>query len=141
MRRAYVAALVSQGFQQWVNDKREEAAATEAHAMRVAADLGARDQTDLYMGAYYAEAGAWRVEALFNLGRYDEARSVGKDAVAVAEKVLERRPGYRLTLHAQQIMESEFGVLASADLDPLEAARASQKAGGSLRDHPAARPG
>jgi|GEM_PF-4688069 len=96
--------------------------------MRVAADLGGRDQTDLYMGAYYAEAGAWRIEALFGLGRYDEARAVGKDAVAVAEKVLERRPGYRLALHAQQIMESEFGGLASADLNPLEAARASQRA-------------
>jgi hypothetical protein len=128
VRRAYVAALVSQGFQQWVTDKREEAAATQSEAMRVAADLGARDQTDLYMGAYYAEAGAWRTEALFNLGRYAEARSVGTDAVAVAEKVLERRPGYRLALHAQQIIESEFGVLASADLNPLEAARASQKA-------------
>src|SRR5579863_1919464 len=96
--------------------------------MRVAADLGGRDQTDLYMGAYYAEAGAWRIEALFGLGRYDEARAVGKDAVAVAEKVLERRPGYRLALHAQQIMESEFGLLASADLNPLEATRASQRA-------------
>jgi hypothetical protein len=128
LRRAYVASLVSQGFQQWAGDKREDAARTEAEAMRIAGDLGARDLTDLFMGAYYAEAGAWRFEALFHLGRYDEARSVGNDAVAVAEKVLERRPGYRLALHAQQIIESAFGALASADLNPLEAARASQRA-------------
>jgi hypothetical protein len=128
VRRAYVASLVSQGFQQWAGDKREEAARTEAEAMRIAGNLGARDLTDLFMGAYYAEAGAWRVEALYSLGRNDEARSVGTDAVAVAEKVLERRPGYRLALHAQQIIESEFGALASADLNPLEAARASQRA-------------
>jgi len=128
VRRAYVASLVSEGFQQWAGDKREDAARTEAQAMRIAGDLGARDLTDLFMGAYYAEAGAWRTESLVFLGRNDEARSVGNDAVAVAEKVLERRPGYRLALHAQQIIESMFGVLASADLNPLEAARASQRA-------------
>lgn len=128
VRRAYVTALVGLGFQQWAADKREDAARTEAEAMRVAASLGARDLKDLFLGAYYAEAGAWRMESLYNLGRYDEARSVGNDAVAVAEKVLERRPGYRLALHAQQIIESEFGALASADLNPLEAARASQRA-------------
>ena len=128
VRRAYVAALVSQGFQQWAGNKREEAARTEAEAMRIAADLGARDMTDLFMGAYYAEAGAWRTEALIFLGRNDEGRKVGNDALAVAEKVLERRPGFRLALHAQQIMESEFARLASADLNPLEAARASQRA-------------
>ncbi len=128
VRRAYVAALVTQGFQQWAGDKPEDAARTEATAMRIAADLGARDLTDLSMGAYYAEAGAWRTQALVYLGRNDQARGVGTDAVAVAQKVLERRPGYRLALHAQQIIESEFGALASADLNPPEAARAAQRA-------------
>jgi hypothetical protein len=128
VRRAYVTALVNEGFEQWIVDKREEAARTETEAMRFAADLGARDLTDLHMGAYYAEAGAWRVHALYHLGRLEEARSVGTDAVAVAEKVLERRPGYRLALHAQQIIESEFGLLASDELNPLEATRASQRA-------------
>jgi hypothetical protein len=128
VRRAYVTALVSQGFQQWANDKKQEAVVTETLAQRVAADLGARDLTDLHMGAYYAEAGGWMTEALFNLGHNMEARRVGADAVAVAEKVLERRPGYRLALHAQQLIESNFGQLAGDELNPAAAVRASQRA-------------
>jgi tetratricopeptide (TPR) repeat protein len=128
VRRAYVAVLTRMGRQQWAGESSEDAARTETEAMRIAADLGARDFTDLHMGAYYAEAGGWRVQALFQLGRNDEARRVATDSVAVAEKVLERRPGYRLALHAQQLIESEFAQLAGVELNPLEAARASERA-------------
>ena len=75
-------------------------------------DLGARSLSDLDMGAYYAEACSWAVQALESLGRYDEARRMGEDCMALADQVLERRPGYRLALHAQGILA---GVLASVE--------------------------
>ena len=43
--------------------------------------LGARDLSNIDMAAYYAEAGGWLVSALANLGRNDEARRSGEDAL------------------------------------------------------------
>ena len=60
------------------------------------------------MGAWYAEGGAWLVTALANAGQDEEALRVGEDAAAVADKVLEVRPGYRLALHAEQVIEANL---------------------------------
>jgi len=51
-----------------------------------------RGLSNLEMGAYYVEAGAWLVPALVNMGQNVEARRRGEDAVALADKVLEQRP-------------------------------------------------
>lgn len=123
-RRAYVQIAYRSGFQQAARDQPEEAVRTESEVRQVAADLGARDLRDLDMGAYYAEAGGWMATALQFLGRYDEAQQVSEDSLAVADQVLGRRPGYRLALHAEQILA---GILVSVAqdqrLDP-QAARA-----------------
>jgi tetratricopeptide (TPR) repeat protein len=89
--------------------------------MRIATDLGARDQSNIEIGADYAEGAAWLVGALGNLGRNEEARVAGIDALSVAGKVLEQRPGYRLALHAQQIIETDLANTATNDLNPAEA--------------------
>jgi len=96
--------------------------------MRLATQLGARDLSSIEMGAAYAEAGASEVAALQSLGRNDEARRVGEDAVALADKVLERRPGYRLALHAQQVIEISLTGVAQNDLNPAEAIRIATRA-------------
>jgi len=88
----------------------EDAVRTEREVMRIATDLGARNLSDLDMGAYYAEACAWAVQGLEGLGRYGDARRTGEDCMVLADQLLERRPGYRLALHAQGILA---GVLAS----------------------------
>ncbi len=132
-RRAYVEVLGRRGFEQFNDNKNADAVATEQQAMRLATQLGARDLSSIEMGAAYAEAGAWEVIALQNLGRNDEARRVGEDAVALADKVLERRPGYRLALHAQQLIESGLTVVAQNDLNPAEALRSATRAVQSSR--------
>jgi tetratricopeptide (TPR) repeat protein len=91
--------------------------------MQLATDLGARDLSNLEMGAYYVEAGAWLVPSLVNMGRNDEARRRGEDAVALADKVLEQRPGYRLALHGQQVIEGSLSNVAQNELNPTEAFR------------------
>jgi tetratricopeptide (TPR) repeat protein len=73
------------------------------------------------MAAYYAEANAWRTEALVALGRADEAKRVAEDAEAVADKVLAQRPGYRLALHAQQLLVGQLAGASMLNLDPLNA--------------------
>jgi hypothetical protein len=128
VQRAYVEVLTRLGFEQYRAQKEEDGIHSEEEARRIAADLGARDITSLDMAAYYAEAGAWMVEALTELGRNDEALRVGQEAVEVADKVLARRPGYRLALHAQGITLDNLASIEQDNLDPKAALPFSQSA-------------
>jgi tetratricopeptide (TPR) repeat protein len=114
-------------FEQQAANQNEDSVRTARKAMQLAAELGARDLSNIDMGADYAEAGAWLVSALANLGRNDEARRDGLDALAIADKVLERRPGYRLALHAEQIIESDLAQVATNDLNPEEALQITER--------------
>jgi Novel STAND NTPase 1 len=123
-RRAYVEALTRIGFEgQNAGVNNEGAVRVLRQAMQIAVDLGARDLSNLDMSADYAEAGAWLMSALANLGRNEEARQVGKDVTAMTDEVLEQRPGYRLVLHAKQVAEAGLSGVAQLELDPSEAMR------------------
>jgi tetratricopeptide (TPR) repeat protein len=89
--------------------------------MELATALGARDSSHVDMGAMYADAASWQIGALQNLGRNEEARRIGDDADALADRVLERRPGFRLALHAKQVIENVLTAVAQNDLNPIEA--------------------
>ena len=127
-RRAYVEVLVRLGFEQLRSTRYQDSANSLEYSAKLASDLGARDLSDLSMAAYYAEANAWRVDALVSLGRIDEAKRVAEDAVAVAEKVLAQRPGYRLALHAQQLLVGQLAGASMYDLDPLAAVANAKRA-------------
>jgi tetratricopeptide (TPR) repeat protein len=127
VRSAYVQVLARRGYEQQSDNENEDAVRTEKTATRIAADLGARDLSNIDMAAWYAEAVGWEVTALQNLGRNEEARRVGEDAIAVADKVLERRPGYRLALHAEQVIEGGLTSTAQNDLNPAEALRVARR--------------
>jgi hypothetical protein len=127
-RRAYVEVLYRIGFEQQANANHyEEAVHTEREVMRIATDLGARNLSDLDMGAYYVEAGAWAAQALENLGRYDEARRIGEDGMTLADQVLERRPGHRLALHGQQVAAGVLVQVARDELDNPATLRAGAR--------------
>jgi hypothetical protein len=121
VRRAYVEIAQRVGYEQGAAERNEDAVRTEREVMQIAADLGARDLRDLEMGAYYAEAGGWLATVLETLGRYGEARQVCTDSLGVAGQVLERRPGYRLALHAEQLLNGILGAVAKDELDPQAA--------------------
>ena len=125
-QRAFVDILVRVAFEQQGASQNEDAVRTARQAMDMALGQGARDLSNVEMAADYAEAGAWLVSALANLGRNDEARRSGEDALAVADKVLERRPGHRVALHAEQIIESDLAQVATNDLNPKEALRIAE---------------
>jgi hypothetical protein len=127
-RRAYVDILVRIGYKQQASvNQNENAVRTEREVMRIATELGARNLSDLDMAAYYAEAGAWAVQALESLGRFEEARSTGEDCMALADQVLERRPGYRLALHAQGVIAGVLVSVAQDELDPQAALRMARR--------------
>ena len=125
-RRAYLDVLYRIGFQQQAGGRMEETVRTEREVMRIAAQSGALDFSNLDMGVYYAEAGAWMVSALESLGRLEEARRTSEECLTVADKVLERRPGYRLALHAEQILASALAAVAQDRLDPEAALHADR---------------
>jgi len=102
-----------------------EAVGSEREAQRIATSLGARDLTNLDMGARYVDACGWMVQALESLGRYAETRSSGDDCIALGDQVLAQRPGYRLVLHGQQITLGVLAQLAQDSLDPAEALQAA----------------
>jgi tetratricopeptide (TPR) repeat protein len=127
VRRAFVEVLSRIGYEQTRSQQREVAVGTELEAMRIAEGLGALDPVNVDMGARYAEACAWLLEAYEGLGRAAEAVKQGEQCVVVADKVLERRPGYRLALHAQQIMFGNLAQLGTDGLDPPEAWRWAER--------------
>jgi tetratricopeptide (TPR) repeat protein len=121
-RRAEVEVVFFLGYlQQQDQTQSDKAAATLQQSMQLAAQLGGRDLSDLYMSALYAESGTWRVSALISLDRGQEARQVAADAGGVAEQILTLRPGHRIALHALEVMQSALTELASAELRPVEA--------------------
>ncbi|HEX4240062.1 MAG TPA: hypothetical protein VHZ53_01525 [Steroidobacteraceae bacterium] len=117
-RRAYMDVLLRLGFEQQAATRNEDAVRSEESAMRLAADLGALDVSNIDMAAQYAEACSWLESALANMGRNDDARARGPACLTLADKVLERRPGYRLALHAEQILVSALGQIETNDLNP-----------------------
>ena len=126
-RSAFVNILSRRGYEQQLDNQNEAAVRTEQEARQMAAELGALDLSNIAMAASYAEASSWLVEALQNLGRNDEARRTGEESVALADRVLERRPGYRLALHAQQVIEGTLAGVAQNDLNPSETLQISRR--------------
>ena len=118
-RQAYLEALTGLGWaEQNFDVDYQGAERTTGEAMRIAAALGAESLRRLQISADYAFAGAWRVNALVNLDRNQEALRVGKQVLAVTDGVLAQRPWYRLTLDAKEITESTLAQAAGDELDP-----------------------
>jgi tetratricopeptide (TPR) repeat protein len=119
VQKAYMQALTNLGWAEQTFDVDYEGSAkTTGRAMQIGDRLGAESLGDLPVSSLYAFAGAWRANALVNLGRYDEALRIGKMAVTVADGVLAKRPWYRLTLDAREITDGSMVDAASGTLDP-----------------------
>ncbi len=126
-RRAYVESLVRAGFEDSSSNQYAAGVPLLQHAMQLAQDLGARNLADVDMAAYYAESGAWYATCLVFLGRDAEARRVGEEVFAIADQVLVLRPGYRLALHAEQVVSNSLSGAAQNALDPAEMLRTAKR--------------
>ncbi|HEV7136469.1 MAG TPA: hypothetical protein VGN43_07535 [Steroidobacteraceae bacterium] len=119
-QEAYVDALVRVGFEEVNAAEYDKSLSTLDEVKRIAIADGARTLAHVDMAAQYAEATAWQVGDLLSLGRDDEALRVGGDGDEVADKLLEQRPGYRLALHATQVIDSDLGNSLTTELKPRE---------------------
>ncbi|HVF65151.1 MAG TPA: hypothetical protein VNE58_14260 [Casimicrobiaceae bacterium] len=115
LRRAKGEVLTQHGFVlDRARDAQVYAVLDEARAAFRSIDNLALD--DLPAAAGYAEATVWKVQALMNAGRTDEAMNLAQDSLDTARRVLERRPGHMQALRVQGISTS---TLARAHLDKL----------------------
>jgi tetratricopeptide (TPR) repeat protein len=109
------------GLQQSNSNRSEEAVATLELAKQAFTGIGGFDLSNLSAAAGYAEATAWQVGALGELGRRDEAFHVGAEGDAVAAKLLERRPGHMAALRSRQLIGDFLSQLAVNEMRLREA--------------------
>ena len=126
-REAYVDVLTRTAFGYWYQQKYPEAAKTGIQARAAAAAMGARDLSDPDMTAWYLEATGWTAGALAFTGRMAEARRDADEAYDLGTRLLRRRPGNRLALHAMGILGSGLSAFALEDLDPRRAAELGER--------------
>jgi tetratricopeptide (TPR) repeat protein len=131
LRRAYGNVKIYQGFSQLRSSEYEASVKSLDRARETFRSIDGLAYDDLPSAAGYAEATGWRMEALRSLGRVEEAKSSGDDAVQVASKVLERRPAYMGALRARALVMSN---LADIDGDDFHFATALPISQASTRD-------
>jgi tetratricopeptide (TPR) repeat protein len=116
VRRAYGFGMIYLGFSQ-TNGNQEEAAVTTLEEARQAyRSIDGLQLNDLPSAVAYAEASAWQMVALQNLGRNDDVRKVGEDAGRVAAQVIEKRPGHMSALRARALIDDTLAATEGFDL-------------------------
>ena len=127
LRRAYGLALTFLGFSQGNSDEEEAAVVTLEEARKTFRSIDNLKLDDLPAAVAYAEASAWQVNALQTLGRSDQVRAVGAEALKVTGQVLERRPGNMSALRARALMADGLSATEGFDLHLRKALTLSQQ--------------
>ncbi len=116
VRRAYGILAMSLGTYQG-----EDGEAVIERSRQAYASLGALELKDLQAAANYAAAEAFECEPLYDRGRIEEVRKLANEAVTLASRVLDVRPGHLVALRARQ---SANAYLAFANRDEMHLAEA-----------------
>ena len=130
-RRAYGLAMMYLGFSQTRTNEEDSAVKTLAEAREAYRSIDGLTLGDVPSAVAYAEASAWQVSALQNLGRLDEARQIAEAALKVTGQVLERRPGDMSALRAEALIVDS---LAGIEWSGLHLRRAMELTRQSARD-------
>jgi tetratricopeptide (TPR) repeat protein len=121
LRRAYGLAMTYLGFSQLRRNQLEPAVKSLDDAREAYRSIDGLKLGDLPSAAGFAEASAWQVEALQDLGRTDDARRVGAEAAKVAGQVVDLRPGHMVAIRARALISDS---LAAAELNSLRLGKA-----------------
>ncbi|HKE41683.1 MAG TPA: hypothetical protein VKG21_17770, partial [Casimicrobiaceae bacterium] len=103
------------------NNQEEEAVKALEESRDAFRSIDGLKLDDMPSAAAYAEASAWEINALQPLGRFDEARKVGGDAMRVAGQVIEKRPGHMTALRARALTGDSLSGIEGFDLHTQEA--------------------
>jgi hypothetical protein len=106
--RTYGLATTFLGFSQSSTNQNEPALATLTKARDAYRRIDGLT-LDVAAEAGYAEASAWQMNALQSLGRFDDLRAIGADAVKVTRRVLEQHPGNMSALRAEGLILETLG--------------------------------
>ncbi len=131
LRRAYGLAMTYSGFSQLRRNQQDAAVKSLEESREVYRSIDGLKLGDLPSAAGFAEASAWQVEALQDLGRNDEARRVGGEAAKVAGQIIALRPGHMVAIRARALISDS---LASAELNSLHLGKAVALSEAGARD-------
>ncbi len=131
VRRAFAAVGNSYGFGQMRTNQSAAAVKTLEAAREAYRGIDGLKMVDLASAAGYAEASAWQMSALQDLGRLAEARELGDEAVRVATAVLDRRPGHMGALRSRALTTS---ALADIEAESLHLRRSVAYGADATRD-------
>ncbi|HET9339828.1 MAG TPA: hypothetical protein VFQ55_12565 [Casimicrobiaceae bacterium] len=121
LRRTLGEVLNLHGFLQMRTRRYDEASATLEASRAAYRSIDDLSLGDLAAAAGYAEASSWQVQTRVAAGRGEEAYQVGKEALAVAQRVLDKRPGHMQALRAQALATSPLSRQMMDDLRLAEA--------------------
>lgn len=133
-RRTYGDVLVMNGYLKMSNDQNEAAIAALDVARATLRSIDNLQMTDLAAAAAYAEATSWQVQTLTQLGHGEEAKRLGKEGLAVAAQVLEKRPGHMQALRAQALATSPLSGLLLDEMRLAEALAMSETTAHAWRE-------
>jgi tetratricopeptide (TPR) repeat protein len=125
VREAEAEAYNRLGYLQQFQPDATPALATLDKAMEIAARYGALDTTNIRMSESYIDAASWLVQTAAFQGEHAKAEKAGAEGIAVAEKLRALRPGNKLVIYSQAVIETN---LAGVALDKLRPAEAMPKA-------------
>ena len=128
LRRAYGLAMTYLGFSQNRNNREDEAVKTLEDARQAYRSIAGLQLDDLPAAVAYAEASGWQMEALQALGRFDDVRRVGDDALKVTGQVLEKRPGHMSALRAEALIVDTLSSTEGFDLRTRKALALTRQA-------------
>jgi len=120
LRRAYGEVLNMHGFLQR-SMQQESAVATLEEARAAYRSIDDLSLTDLASAAGYAEASSWLVQTHSQFGRSEEAKRASREGLAVAAKVLDKRPGHMQALRAQALSTAPLAGLLANEMHLAEA--------------------
>ncbi|HSS69921.1 MAG TPA: hypothetical protein VLQ46_04625 [Casimicrobiaceae bacterium] len=116
LRRAYGLAMTYLGFSQANTNQEEAAVKTLEEARQAYRSIDGLQLNDLPSAVAYAEASAWQMAALQNLGRNDDVRKIGEEGARVAAQVIEKRPGHMSALRAKALIDDTLAGTEGFDL-------------------------
>jgi tetratricopeptide (TPR) repeat protein len=116
LRRAYGLAMLYLGFSQQRTNEGEASVASLEEARKAFRSIDNLALEDLPAAVGYAESSAWQMSALQDLGRTDQLRKVGEEALKVTGQVLEKRPGNMSALRARALTVDTLSIAEGFDL-------------------------
>jgi tetratricopeptide (TPR) repeat protein len=131
LRRAYGQVAIYMGFARFRASDPEEAVKWLDRSREAFRSIDGLKLGDLAAAAGFAEATAWKVDALNDLGRSADLAAAADEGIRISSAVLEKRPGHMGALRSRGLL---YSGLASAELRELRPRPAVAHGEAAMRD-------